>query len=92
MGKPISATDAVRNFSELLNHVRFRRRRYTIMRGGKPVAELGPAEAPASRTLGELPDLLRQMPSLGDDAETFRRDVERAARKAPRLPRRPAWG
>ena len=92
MAKRISATEAVRNFSELLTRIRFQREQYTILRGGKPIAELGPAGARTPRMLGELPDLLKQLPSLGDDAEAFRRDVERAARKAPGLPRRPAWG
>ena len=92
MAKRISATEAVRNFSELLTRIRFQREQYTILRGGKPIAELGPAGATTPRMLGELPDLLKQLPSLGDDAEAFRRDVERAARKAPGLPRRPAWG
>lgn len=91
MGKPISATQAARNFSEIVNQVRFRRQRYTIMRGGKPVAEIAPVEAAPPRTLDELLDVLRELPSLGEDAEAFRRDVERAIRRAPRLPTGRAW-
>lgn len=91
MGKTISATDAARKFSDLLNKVGFRGERYTIARGGKPIAHLTPATSPVTRTLGELPDLLRKLPSLGKDASSFARDVSRGRRKAPGLPRRPPW-
>jgi antitoxin (DNA-binding transcriptional repressor) of toxin-antitoxin stability system len=91
MGKTISATEAARNFSELLNKVGFRGERYTIARGGKAVAHLTPATAPVTRVLGELPDLLRKLPSLGKDAGPFARDVSRAIRKAPGLPRKRVW-
>ncbi len=92
MENTISATQAARNFSELLNEIKFRNRRYTIVRAGKPVAVLGPAGAATSRTLGELPNLLKQLPSLGDEAGSFERDVKRAIRKTPRMPRKSAWG
>lgn len=91
MGKTISATDAARNFSDLLNRVGFRGERYTIARGGKAIAYLTPATSPVTRVLGELPDLLRKLPSLGKDAMPFARDVSRAVRKSPALPRKAPW-
>jgi plasmid stability protein len=48
--------------------------------------------ATVSDKLGELLDLLQELPSLGDDASTFARDVERGIRRAPGLPKRTAWG
>ena len=36
MIQTITVTDAVRNFSELLNNIRYRGERYTILKGGKP--------------------------------------------------------
>lgn len=36
MNVPISSTEAVRNFSELLNNIKYRGDRYTVIRGGKP--------------------------------------------------------
>lgn len=91
MGKTISATEAARNFSGLLNKVGYRGERFTIARGGKTIAYLTPATSPVSKMLGELPDLLRKLPSLGKDAASFARDVSRARRKAPGLPRKAPW-
>ena len=91
MGKTISATEAARNFSDLLNKVGFRGERYTIARGGKAIAHLTPATSPVTRTLGELPDLLKKLPSLGKDAKSFVRDVARGIRKGPGLPRGDVW-
>jgi antitoxin (DNA-binding transcriptional repressor) of toxin-antitoxin stability system len=56
----LTATEAVRSFSEILSGVRYRGSRYTILRGGKPIATIGPVEgASPSRTLAELPSLLQ---------------------------------
>ena len=45
MEKTVSATEAVRKFSELLNSIKYRGDRYTILKGGEPVAFIGPLEA-----------------------------------------------
>lgn len=91
MGKTITATNVARNFSSLLNKVGVRGERYTIAREGKAIAYLTPATSPGTRVLGELPDLLRKLPSLGKDAAPFARDVRRGVRKAPGLPRKGLW-
>jgi antitoxin (DNA-binding transcriptional repressor) of toxin-antitoxin stability system len=91
MAKTISATEAARNFSDLLNRVGFRGERYTIARGGKAIAYLTPATSPVTRVLAELPDLLRRLPALGKDSTPFARDVLRGIRKAPVLPRKAPW-
>lgn len=91
MGKTITATNAARNFSALLNKVGFRGEHYTIARGGKAIAYLAPAAVPVTRVLGELPDLLRKLPSLGKDAAPFARAVRSGVRKAPGLPRKGPW-
>ncbi len=76
MDKTIGATEAARRFSELLSAVRFRAERYVILRGGKPVAAIGPVEGGVrGLTLGQLGSVLRQLPSLGDEAIRFRRDL-----------------
>jgi len=57
--KNISATDAVRKFSELLNFVKYNGENYQIFRGGKPVASLRPIgttpEAPSVEKIPEAP-------------------------------------
>lgn len=57
--KTISATDAVRKFSELLNFVKYKGENYQIFRGGKPVALLYPVgatpKAPSVQITPEVP-------------------------------------
>jgi prevent-host-death family protein len=92
MIKTINATDAVRTFSELLNSVKYKGDRFTIVRGGKPAANIVPIESvPAKRTLGELRMLIKNLPSLGEDAERFARDIEKTIRKQPSMPENASW-
>ena len=57
MEKQITATEAVRRFSEILNSVNYRGERYVIMRGKKAVAHISPheeGEGAVQKTLGDL--------------------------------------
>ena len=92
MAKAITATDAVRNFSDLLNTIRFKGARYTILRGGKPVATLGPATSSGhEKTLGELAQILKKLPRLGDEAAVFCEDLQTIAKTQPTLPKGRPW-
>lgn len=92
MAKAISATEAVRRFSELLNSIKYKGEQYTILRGGKAVASIGPAEVPVrTRTLGELKEIVTQLPRLADEAPRFEKDIRDLARRQPRMPRRSRW-
>ena len=57
-----SVTDVARNFADFVNRVAFRGERFTLVRGGRAVAELVPA--PPSRRLGDLPAMLAGLPRL----------------------------
>lgn len=61
MESHISATQAVRTFSDLLSRVRYRGETFVIERGGEPVGRLIPA-TPAPCTLAQLARLLRGLP------------------------------
>jgi len=92
MSKTIKATDAVRTFSEILNSVKYRHESYTILRGGKPAAALVPIDAaPFQKTLGDLTDIIKNLPKLGTDVECFMSDIEEAIRKQPALPEKSVW-
>ena len=92
MEKHISATDAVREFSELLNRVKFRGERYIIVRTGKPVARIEPTDpSPKRRTLSELGRLLDELPRLGDELESFAADIEVTRGEQLRLPEESQW-
>ena len=92
MIKTINATDAARTFSELLNSVKYKGDRFTIVRGGKPAASIGPVESvPQKRTLGELRMLMKSLPGIGEDSALFAHDIEEALRKQPSIPEKDSW-
>jgi prevent-host-death family protein len=74
----MSATDAARNFSRLLDDVEHHGRSVTILRGGRPVATVIPA-APRTITVAELLQAVRSFPApdtdLADDLRQARADL-----------------
>lgn len=92
MTKTITATEAVRKFSEILNSIKYSGNDYTIMRGGKPVATIRPAETYAKElTLGDLSALVKSLPVLGDEAERFKKDITQARKRQPHMPEKNKW-
>ena len=89
MEKKISATEAVRKFSEILSHVHYRGDSYTIIRGGKTMAAITPLPYESEsriKTLGELSRLLAGIPKLGDESEAFESDIQAALKELPAPP------
>ncbi len=92
MEKRISATEAVRKFSEILNSVKYKGERYTVIRGGKPIASICPIEIPLKeKSLGELKELLKSIPELGDEAGKFGEDLKEILKHQPSLPEENKW-
>jgi antitoxin (DNA-binding transcriptional repressor) of toxin-antitoxin stability system len=83
----ITATEAARNFSKLLDDIEHGRRRYTVTRGGKAVASVGPA-GPNSVTVRDLLDRLRGAPRPDD---RFGEDLRRARRALGTLSTDDPW-
>ncbi|TWJ33531.1 type II toxin-antitoxin system Phd/YefM family antitoxin [Geobacter argillaceus] len=87
----ISSTDAVRNFSELLNNIKYRGDRYTVVRGGKPAASLVPVEPiDSGATLADLRKIVQAFPHL-DRSDSFEADVIAAASSQPSMPEALPW-
>ena len=87
MPRRLSVTEAVRNFSEILGRVRFKGERFVLVKGGKPVAELGPTDAAVPLCLGELAAVLKALPHLEpEDAERLAVDLEAGRSTAGRTP------
>jgi antitoxin (DNA-binding transcriptional repressor) of toxin-antitoxin stability system len=84
-GKTITATDAARRFSDVLNQVRYQGTEFDIVRGKEVIARLVPAAPPGGVPLDRLDELLSSLPRLGPrEAELFARDIERGlARMRP---------
>ena len=92
MEKIVSATEAVRKFSEILNSIKYRGESYTVVRGGKPIASISPVEAsPRRRLLGELREMVKDIPHLGSEADRFGRDLGDIVKHQPPIPRENKW-
>jgi len=87
MTKTITATEAVRKFSEILNSIKYTGNDYTIMRGGKPIATIRPVETHVKElNLGDLAGLVKSLPALGDEAERFKKGLKEARKHQPPMP------
>jgi antitoxin (DNA-binding transcriptional repressor) of toxin-antitoxin stability system len=72
-----SVTEIARHFADYINRVVYRGERFVLVRGNKPVAELGPL--PPGKRLAELPGLLASLPRLSEaEAEEFANDLASA--------------
>ena len=92
MRAAISSTEVVRNFSELLNNIKYRGDRYTIIRGGKPAASLVPVESISmGATLADLRKIVQTLPHLDSSDTTFADDVMAAANSQPAMPEALSW-
>jgi len=92
MEKRISATRAVRDFSEVLNTIRFKGAHFIIERGGKPVASMKPIDEKTDiKTLGELKALLKQLPRLDEELDAFAADLEDIRKEQPLMAMGDLW-
>ena len=82
--KTISATEAARSFSEVLNQVQYRDTSFSIERGRKIVARLVPAALPAGLPLADLNRLFAELPPLGKAEASHWRAAIRTFRRAQR--------
>lgn len=85
MTTKVSATEAVRTFSDLLNRIRYRGEEFVVERAGEPICRMTPAGPAKTLTFRDLASLLRGVPK--PDA-AYAADVRRAARSQGRPQRR----
>lgn len=84
----LSATEAARTFSDILNRIRYRGEEFVVERGGEPVCRMLPAAPMRGASLRDVAALLREIPK--PDA-AFAAEVRRARRSQGRPPL-PPWG
>lgn len=82
----ISATEASRNFSEILNRARYGGESFVVERNGEAVAEIRPARKRS--TVADLIDFLESTPLPDPD---FRRDMEEIIAERKRDYPRDPW-
>ena len=93
MEKRISATRAVRDFSEVLNTIKFKGVHYIIERGGKPIASMKSIDENLDpMTLGELKTLLKKLPRLEEELDAFASDLEEISSNQPLMSTGDLWG
>jgi hypothetical protein len=63
----VSATEVSRNFSEMINRVRYNRETLLVERGGVSVCEIKPVYEGSSFTGSDLVDLLKSLPPPGEE-------------------------
>ncbi len=81
----LSATEASRNFSEILNLVRYRGESFIVERGGEPACEIKPATPPRF-TVADLAELMNHLPPIDED---YLDTVEETSRSQPFSPASP---
>jgi len=90
MGIQLTVTEFARSLADTLNRVLYRRERFTLLRGGKPIAEVIPV--PEGRRLGDLPAILDALPSLGEaEAKAFEHDLDAARVEQAQVPQADPW-
>jgi antitoxin (DNA-binding transcriptional repressor) of toxin-antitoxin stability system len=87
VSRRISATDAVRNLSRIMDEVRDRGVELIVERRGLPVCKIGPV-GPKVCTVEQLSRVLAELPRLDDD---YLDCVERLARHQPKAPKKSPW-
>jgi antitoxin (DNA-binding transcriptional repressor) of toxin-antitoxin stability system len=73
--RKMHVAEAEKNFTKLVNKVYVEGISVDLERDDKIIARLTPAEPRSALTIGELTAFLRNLPSLGDDADDFAQDV-----------------
>ncbi len=84
----ITATEAARQFSDILNRVKYRGDEFIVERGGEAICRISPAGATSSFTLG---DFVQLMESLEPVDPEFARDVQEIVRSQPVEVPRSRW-
>jgi hypothetical protein len=71
----MNVSEAEKNFAKLVNQVYVEGISIDLERDDKVIARLMPPEPPSPLTVGDLNAFLRNLPSLGVDADEFAQDI-----------------
>ncbi len=85
----ISVTQAVRQFSDLLNRIFYQGVSVELERGNKVIARISPVSTESPIKVKDLNRIFAKLPSLGDDADAFTQDLEDIRKQIPL--EKPQW-
>lgn len=71
----ISVTQAVRQFSDLMNRVFYQGAIVELERGNKVIARISPVSPESPLKVKHLNSFFHELPSLGEDSEAFIKDL-----------------
>ena len=78
----ISATEAARSFSDIVNRAHYRGESFEVTRGGEVLVRIEPA-LPSRMTLGDIMEKIDQGPGLDpEDAKLFEEQLAELRREA----------
>lgn len=86
MSERVTATEAARSFSDLLNRVRYGRETFVVVRGGEEIAQISPAQRSQPVTLRMLVEKLRR---LDPPDSAFAADLEEIRAAQPPMDEEP---
>jgi antitoxin (DNA-binding transcriptional repressor) of toxin-antitoxin stability system len=79
----LTVTQAVRQFSDLMNRVFYQGSIVELERGNRVIARICPVAPDSPLKVKDLNDFFQELPSLGDDSERFAEDVAEIRKQVP---------
>ncbi len=79
----LSVTQAVRQFSDLMNRVFYQGTIVELERGNKVIARIHPVSPESPLKVKDLNGFFQDIPSLGDDSKRFAEDVAEIRKQVP---------
>lgn len=86
----LTVTQAVRQFSDLMNRVFYQGTVVELERGNRVIARIHPVAPASPLQVKDLNDFFQELPSLGDDSKRFAEDVAEIRKQVPAEQNR--WG
>ncbi len=79
----ISVTQAVRQFSDLMNGVFYQGSVVELERGNRVIARISPVSPESPLKVKNLNKFFHELPSLGEDSNAFAKDLENIRKQIP---------
>ncbi len=79
----MSVTQAVRQFSDLMNRVFYQGTTVELERGKRVIARISPVSQESSMKVRNLNRFFSELPTLGQDADSFAQDIASLREQIP---------
>ena len=79
----LSVTQAVRQFSDLMNRVFYQGIIVELERGNRVIARIYPVAPESPLKVKDLNAFFHELPSLGEDSESFTKDLAEIRKQVP---------